>query len=613
MSVSDGFDGVLRECQRPTGANECQTIAPSWSWPCPRRNVARCVRRAGKFPFVVLLVVGVGCVPSSEPQHSENQPPANPSVATTGVTPAPAAPMPAAPAPVVPATEQVTRVAPSPAANRPSGPGRSRSRGQRKEPPPDSAPGSSPEKLKQGVLERADAARMVVSELQKSTSYAPTLVVWLVDRSASCREMVADFGRLTRALVGDLPAGGSGDEAKLLTAVVTFGSDVQFVVDPPSADPAAICSAIEGLPADESGKEVTFAAIKEATTKFLPYRTEKQREVLFILVTDEAGDDAELVDQVIDAPRRAGIPFYVVGVPAPFGKDAALTPQVEAGLDYKPSGNWLAIRQGPESRYSEKMRLGYWGGSTELDVMDSGFGQFALEWLCRATGGRYLALRPDASEFAFVSALNMQWPSPGGPRFDPEIMRRYAPNYVSAADYQALLAGNKARHALHEAAKLSDVELSEFPQTVFNKADEPTMVRVLSQAQQVAAKLEPMANRWYEVLEKGEADRAKVTEPRWQAGFDLALGRAAAVKAKVDGYNSMLATLKRGKSFQNPASTAWVLEPADSVEGASALQKLIDKSKTYLTRVATQHAGTPWAKLAEKELQIPCGWKWTER
>jgi hypothetical protein len=216
-------------------------------------------------------------------------------------------------------------------------------------------------------------------------------------------------------------------------------------------------------------------------------------------------------------------------------------------------------------------------------------------------------------EFSLESALTTQWPSPGSQRFDPEIMRRYTPDYVSAAEYQAILSKNKACQALHDAAQLGEAELAEFPQTTFNKTDEATMARVLSQAQQVAAKLEPMANRWYEVLEKGEADRGKITEPRWQAGFDLAMGRAAAVKARVDAYNTMLAALKRGKQFQNPSSTSWVLEPADSVEGASALQKLIDKSKMYLTRVTKEHAGTPWAKLAEKELQYPSGWKWSER
>lgn len=590
----------MRALQAPFLINSCRWFGLSIGLECwPRAAIV-----------LAAVFFGIGCVPSSEPAAETNSPVANSSAASTAAAPAGDPPAKEGRSAAAPVSSQVNKPA-APSTPR-AATGRNR-RGSRKEATAPAAAESSPEKLKQGVIERADAARMIVTELEKSTSYAPTLVVWLIDRSASCREMVGDFGRLTRALVGGLPSGGAGDEAKLLSAVVTFGSDVQFAIDPPTSDPIAICSAIEEMPADASGREVTFTAIRDAVKKYLPYRTEKQREVLFIVVTDEAGDDAESVDQIIDTPRRAGIPFYVVGVPAPFGKDAALTPQAEAGLDYKPTGNWSVIRQGPESRHLERMRLGYWGGSVDLDVMDSGFGPFALEWLCRATGGRYLVLRPEAGEFAFVSALNTQWPSPGAPRFDPEIMRRYAPDYVSAAEYQKLLSENKARQALHDAAKLGEVELSEFPQTSFNKTDEATMARVLSQAQQVAAKLEPTANRWYEILEKGEADRGKLTEPRWQASFDLAMGRAAAVKAKVDGYNTMLAALKRGKQFQNPSSTAWVLEPADSVEGASSLQKLIDKSKMYLTRVTQEHAGTPWAKLAEKELQTPSGWKWTER
>ena len=53
------------------------------------------------------------------------------------------------------------------------------------------------------------------------------------------------------------------------------------------------------------------------------------------------------------------------------------------------------------------------------------------------------------------------------------------------------------------------------------------------------------------------------------------MGRASAVKAKVDGYNAMLAALKRGKTFQNPDSTAWVLEPADTVDIMPTLSAMI--------------------------------------
>jgi hypothetical protein len=282
-------------------------------------------------------------------------------------------------------------------------------------------------------------------------------------------------------------------------------------------------------------------------------------------------------------------------------------------LDYKPTGKWKAIRQGPESRNSERIRLGFWGGSSAgVEFMDSGFGPFALERLCRATGGRYIPLRPAPQEFVLVSALGMDWPSPSAPLFDPAVMRRYAPDYVSDQEYQALLT-NKARKAVIDAARLGEMELLEFPETSFVKGDEAAMARMLSQAQQTAAKLSPTVDRLYDALEKGEADRAKITEPRWQANFDLAMGRASAAKAKVDGYNHMLAALKRGKTFQNAGSTTWILEPADTIEGASALQKLIDKGRASLQRVVEQHAGTPWAKIAERELQTPSGWKWSER
>lgn len=570
-----------------------------------RYPVVRQVVQAVAGSVLVGGLIGLtGCVPA-QPDAATTESPEKPGPAAPAAANRPA--VAASPA-VANTSTPAQAAAPPKTTSTPKAPTR-----RKNKPDAELLAGTPPEKLRQGVLERVDAAKMIAAELEKSSSYAPTLVVWLIDRSASSRELVTEFSRWFRQFAETLPKEGTGDDAKLLTAVVTFGADVQFAVDPPSPDPESACSAMDGLTTDTTGKEVAFSAVKEALDKYLPYRTERQREVLFVVVTDEAGDDAEHVEKVLETPKKAGIPFYVVGVPAPFGRDAALNPQAEAGLDYKPTSGWQVIRQGPESRGLERIRLGYWGGSTELDVMDSGYGPFAWEWLCRATGGRYLALRPDASEFAFVSALNTQWPSPGSLRFSPDLMRKYTPDYVPLAEYQAMLAANKAKQALHDAAQLGAVELNEFPQTAFNKADEPTMAKVLSTAQQVAAKLEPLANRWYEVLEKGEADRAKITEPRWQAAFDLAIGRAAAVKSKVDGYNTMLATLKRGKPFQNPASTAWVLEPADTVEGASALQKLIDKSKMYLTRVVQEHPGTPWAKLAEKELQTPSGWKWVEK
>ena len=40
---------------------------------------------------------------------------------------------------------------------------------------------------------------------------------------------------------------------------------------------------------------------------------------------------------------------------------------------------------------------------------------------------------------------------------------------------------------------------------------------------------------------------------------------------------------------------------------------LITKAKQALTQVVEQHPQTPWAHIAQQELQIPMGWRWSEQ
>ena len=112
------------------------------------------------------------------------------------------------------------------------------------------------------------------------------------------------------------------------------------------------------------------------------------------------------------------------------------------------------------------------------------------------------------------------------------------------------------------------------------------------------------------ILRQGERDRDKVTTPRWQAGFDLAIGRALAVKVRTEGYNAMLADAKQGLKFKDEKNDTWELRPTDSVTVSSALAKDAEDAKKYLNRVVADHKGTPWAVDAEKELKQPLGWEW---
>jgi hypothetical protein len=75
----------------------------------------------------------------------------------------------------------------------------------------------------------------------------------------------------------------------------------------------------------------------------------------------------------------------------------------------------------------------------------------------------------------------------------------------------------------------------------------------------------------------------------------------------------MLAQLKSNGTFRQPDSTRWVLTEADTFAGNSVLNKLARRARGYLEGVVSEHSGTPWAWLAEQELQVPMAWNWVER
>jgi hypothetical protein len=190
-------------------------------------------------------------------------------------------------------------------------------------------------------------------------------------------------------------------------------------------------------------------------------------------------------------------------------------------------------------------------------------------------------------------------------------MRRYQPDYVSIAQYERLVGSGRNRRALVEAARLTWTSPLEDVPLRFPKRDEAELAQQLSLAQRSAALLQPKLDLLVKTLESGAADRAKEDEPRWQAGYDLALGRALAAKVRCEGYNMMLAQAKLGQPFERERSNTWILAPGREF-AATALEKEAAEAVALLEQVRTEHPGTPWAMLAERELSTPLGWRWDE-
>jgi len=273
------------------------------------------------------------------------------------------------------------------------------------------------------------------------------------------------------------------------------------------------------------------------------------------------------------------------------------------------------VEQGPETAFPERVRINFAGSDEDEQPLDSGFGPYALTRLCNETGGIYFAVHPNRSSSRYVSwDETAAYSSHLTHFFNPDVMRRYRPEYVSFNDYQKRISENKARTALVKAATASiQVDAMENPRRQFVRRDEAEFSRALSEAQQAAAALEPKINALYQILQQGEADRDKETVARWQAGYDLAMGRTLAVKVRTETYNAMLATAKRGLKTRDPKNNTFIISPADDVSVGSNYAKLAERARMYLNRVLKEHPGTPWALLAQRELKDPLGWKWEDR
>lgn len=472
-----------------------------------------------------------------------------------------------------------------------------------------------------GTTGAVGAIDRITQEILTSVEQQPTLVAWLFDESGSLKgereAILRRFHRVYEELgvveAADHPAFARDSDKPLLTSVAGFGEEVNFYTDKPTDDLSEIVSAVESIGESDSRYEYVFQAIGDVAEKFRSYRFKRNlRHVMIVVFTDEAGDDYESHEATIDLCQKLAIPIYVVGRPAPFGRETAYVKWVDPDPDFDQRPQWVPVTLGPETLLPEVLKLHFVGSRGYEDLLDSGFGPYGLTKLCYETGGLYFAVHPNRKVGRYISGNETQnLTAHFASFFDPDTMKRYQPDYFSQREYRRQLESNRAQAALVEAAQLSWTSQMDDFDTRFPRRDDASLAADLSRAQRAAAIRQPELDRLCQVLLAGERDRQKLRSARWQAGYDLALGRALAAKVRTDGYNVMLAEAKQGMPFQSERNNTWVLQSSRELAN-STLERYGEQSETLLRQVAKEHAGTPWAMLAERELQTPLGWKWNE-
>ena len=475
-----------------------------------------------------------------------------------------------------------------------------------------------------GTTGATGAIDWITQRILESLDERETLVVWMFDSSVSLalqrEEVRKKFDQIYREL-GVVEANGAPvfekyTDKPLLTVVGSFGEQIEFLTPKPTDDLQEIKDAVKNIKVDRKGIEYVFRAVGASVDRYKRYRTtaNPNRNVMIVVFTDEVGDDVNQLEATIRKCRNAAVPVYVVGVPAPFGRSEVQIKYVDPDPKYDQTPQWGRVNQGPASLVPERIKIRFAGNQMAPEVpIDSGFGPFALCRLCYETGGGYLAVHPNRQVGTKINrwkvkklASHMEY------FFDSEVMRPYAPEYVSIGKYRRMLSENPARAALARAAELSWLAPVEKPRLTFPRQSEAQLSQIMFEAQKAVAKLSAQVDRVYRAIKPGEESADQLIRPRWKAGFDLAMGRILAIKVRTDGYNAMLAKAKRGMKFKRKSDT-WVLKPSDEISTGSTLAKDAKKAKEYLTRVVEKHPGTPWALLASRELSSPLGWTWDER
>jgi hypothetical protein len=465
-----------------------------------------------------------------------------------------------------------------------------------------------------GTAGTAGAVDRLTIEIAASLEQRPTVICWVFDQSVSLAGQRREIaGRLERVFE---ELGAIGHEAhgnELLNLVFAFGQKVTPIIKEPTHETAAIIEAIESIAIDDSGVEMTFTAIAEAAKRAKQVRiAASKRNVMIIVFTDEVGNDQQYADQVAAFCRTQAMRVSVVGVPAPFGMREVRMKFREFDPKYADDVQWAVVDQGPETLYPEVVRVR--SGREADEPVDSGFGPFSLSKLCAETGGIYFCVHANREASGRVNDWEVADMASGLRYFfDPAVMRAYRPDYQSAAKIDQMLAGNRAMRSLVEAAKSSEVAPMDSPRLEFPRRDDGALALLFGEAQKKAAFLQPKIDALYGILVAGLPDREKIKERRWQAGYDLAMGRVLAIKVRTDSYNIMLAQAKAGMKFKDPKNDTWKLTPDDDIsEVGSQTEKLAKQARGFLKRAVDEHPGTPWAQMAAAELRNPLGYRWEE-
>ncbi|WP_144059633.1 VWA domain-containing protein, partial [Rhodopirellula sallentina] len=195
-------------------------------------------------------------------------------------------------------------------------------------------------------------SQIVSNSIDRELELGDTLVVWLLDASIS---LVPDRVNLGHRMAEYYQRVDSFNTHKndytrastLFSAVAAYGQGLREIV-PPQRYGAKACNAMLRIPVDSSGLENVMMAVQKVAYHYR-VRERRRERILFVVLTDESGDDTLLVEPTVQLCRRARIAVHVIGPTAVFGAERGSQLWHTGGKAF-----YIPVKRGPESALPER-------------------------------------------------------------------------------------------------------------------------------------------------------------------------------------------------------------------------------------------------------------------
>jgi hypothetical protein len=264
---------------------------------------------------------------------------------------------------------------------------------------------------------------------------------------------------------------------------------------------------------------------------------------------------------------------------------------------------WPTIKRGPETADRECLQID--GLHERWDEQPSGFAPYELARLAKDSGGIY---------FLLPSEENMRVKQ-REKAYSIATLKEYVPSYDNRAAYMARRDKSELGRLLHAIVEETSKDY------VHRRGYSVDPAECLKEMLEEVPKARERLKRYMEIekrLKAAKPLRDREPDKRWQAHYDLMLGQVVAYEVKAYEYlaclDEMNDLMKKGQlkpskmPIPDKLNVIWVINHSQRKKAPKEeTEKKYAEAKTLLETVIKNHPNTPWADLAQDEMNRGLG------